>query len=941
MLFFYRNERIRALSTLRRFLGWSVVTALCLFPLIVYGALPYVLEELVKWQLTQQGFTNANIAVGYPDLHALPIDHISLAKETPIGVIELTIRKGVVTYQLSQLSLGHISHIFIPDATIRVIPSPPSSVQDKPIAVTTQSALTLKAFIQPLPPMPFDQVAIDSLLIVHHESKNPLHELVVAGTLQQHNGNVQGNFTMKGPHTPTYKMSIDGKNIGNIDMALSLSGVTPTKVWESHVQATVLDDSVQVTGRLAADIQELNTFLSLIIPVPNEARGASGHITVNWQGVGLKDSSLDSLRHDARSKVSGTFQLQGKVPHLHQSTKDLTLNLFGSFTAGSKQVAWALSPQSSVIASLDVKTIDLPAQVSSLLIGEELPLVFSVSNGLQGVLRNKDAGLYMEVHNTGCVQINPAKAPLSVQLCLADWQGFLNNPVQAEGTYALSMHVPKTRVGQGSFDRSIGEVHGKIGLHGGNVEISLDPKSTVTMMSTKMKAALIPSATLNVQEPVMIHYELKSKHLTMSPGVLKLDMPFVVWKKTKVALQGVTLAVNTFRKDTSSWAVQGTVDIRGVSTTMNTQTPPVTHWTVDIVLDPSEVFAKIFARTDENTIRAKARLTHSWKTNRGVFQAKVLPIAFSPAEFLLSQTLQPWTYPVDIVSGKLSALAHIFWKTSSDPQESSIVLEPSEVEIGAHHLSGHFKKVIFQDVSMGMNLRGTQEWVTTKPGSISIKQIHSGIDVSDILGQVHAVINPFTKAYRVEMNRFSSRLFGGTVRSPEMVFDSTRPQQKLTLHVQGVQVEELVQLEQQQGLQGTGLLDGVIPLTLGKNGIEVNQGHLEARAPGGVIRYHSAEETLGSLSHLGPQMELVIDALENFKYHVLRAGVDYQKDGTLNLRMRLEGKNPDLQHGRPIHVNFNLEENIPSLLKSLAVVRGIEKDIERMVNYPLRNTSGN
>lgn len=926
---------------LRRFIGWSILLVLIPFLLGVYGALPYVLTEFVKWKLIQQGFKKPDITVGYPSLHALTIDHISLEKETPSGVIELTIRNGVVTYQPSQLSVGHISHIYIPDATIRVIPPVTSSGQDEAMAVTTQSALTLNAFLQPVPPLPFEQFTIDSLVIVHHESKSPLHKLVVAGTLQNNNGNVHGKFSAKGPYTPEYEITVKGESLGNMDIALFVPGVTPTHVWDSHVQANIQDDTVQVAGSITTDIPELNTFLSFIMPVPNVAKGASGRFVVKWEGVGPKDASLDALHRDANTEISGTFHLKGKVPTLMQRVQDLAVDLNGTFTARSEAMMWSLSPQSSIAGLIDVKKLELPAKLQSMMQAEELPLVFSLPKGLQGVLRNKKTGLYVEVHETGCIQANPTQSAFSIQLCLTDWQGRAESPVQGEGAYALTVNVPKARIEQVSFDRSTWELHGKIGLLGPNLEVSLAPSSAIELTAPSMATVSIPSMTLNIQEEVVIHYGQQSNHLTISPGVLKLELPSVEWNGTKVALQGATLSVKNVYRDSSNWLAQGTVNIRGVSTTIGTQTPPVTHWNADVILDPSEVFANILVHTDLNTIVTKARLTHSWKTNRGVLQAKVLPISFSPTGFLLSQSLQPWTYPFDIASGKLSALAHIFWKKSSNPQDSSFILETSEVELGVRHLTGHYKKVMFQDLTTNMTMRGAQQWVTPKPMLLTLQQLHSGIDITNISGHIYAVVNPFSKAYRIQVNDLSSGLFGGMVQSQEMVFESTQAQQRLKLNVIGVQLEELLQLEQQQGLEGTGLIDGVIPLTMGKTGIEVHQGKVEARAPGGVIQYHSAEETLSSLSHLGPQMQLVVDALENFKYDVLRAGVDYAPDGTLNLRIRLEGKNPDLQLGRPIHVNFNFEENIPSLLKSLAVVRGIEKDIERMLNHPLGNSPGN
>ncbi len=74
-----------------------------------------------------------------------------------------------------------------------------------------------------------------------------------------------------------------------------------------------------------------------------------------------------------------------------------------------------------------------------------------------------------------------------------------------------------------------------------------------------------------------------------------------------------------------------------------------------------------------------------------------------------------------------------------------------------------------------------------------------------------------------------------------------------------------------------------------------------------------------------------MQALEIFHYDGLKVGVEYQTDGTLKLQTTLQENNPALQKGRPIHLNLNMQENIPALLQSLQVTHGIEEQIEKMV----------
>jgi len=95
---------------------------------------------------------------------------------------------------------------------------------------------------------------------------------------------------------------------------------------------------------------------------------------------------------------------------------------------------------------------------------------------------------------------------------------------------------------------------------------------------------------------------------------------------------------------------------------------------------------------------------------------------------------------------------------------------------------------------------------------------------------------------------------------------------------------------------------------------------LRAVEPGGILRYFpSAAAKQAAASN--PSLDLVNQALSNYHYHLLNASVDYAKNGDLELSMRMEGKNPDMNGGQEINLNLNVSESIPSLLKSLQASR--------------------
>ena len=101
-----------------------------------------------------------------------------------------------------------------------------------------------------------------------------------------------------------------------------------------------------------------------------------------------------------------------------------------------------------------------------------------------------------------------------------------------------------------------------------------------------------------------------------------------------------------------------------------------------------------------------------------------------------------------------------------------------------------------------------------------------------------------------------------------------------------------------------------------------------------MIQHLSTIESSKTLSESDPHLQLVAQALNNFHYTVLRVGVRYGETGMLDLRARLEGRNPDLAQTPPIHFNLTVQEHIPTLLKSLRLIEDIHGMVERKFRRP-------
>ena len=144
----------------------------------------------------------------------------------------------------------------------------------------------------------------------------------------------------------------------------------------------------------------------------------------------------------------------------------------------------------------------------------------------------------------------------------------------------------------------------------------------------------------------------------------------------------------------------------------------------------------------------------------------------------------------------------------------------------------------------------------------------------------------------------------------------------------------VIELQQFEGLTVTGKLDGILPVSLTRGEISIEDGRFTNQAEGGTINYDIDSSVAESISN--PLTDTVIQALKDFSYDVLTAQASYQPDGNLYVDFHIEGSSPNLENGRPVHLNINSEQNLLSLLESLEYTSNLGQELDNTIrNNPL------
>jgi hypothetical protein len=172
----------------------------------------------------------------------------------------------------------------------------------------------------------------------------------------------------------------------------------------------------------------------------------------------------------------------------------------------------------------------------------------------------------------------------------------------------------------------------------------------------------------------------------------------------------------------------------------------------------------------------------------------------------------------------------------------------------------------------------------------------------------------------------------GRIRAAPFTIGSADLRFSTTLTAERLKLSEIVALAQLDGLSGEGTMHGTLPITVAGTEAVITRGELVSDRPGWV-RYRPAQAP-AALQAGGENVNLLLQALENFRYEELRLTIDGRTDAEMDVGLHIAGANPDLYDGYPIEFNLNLEGALANVLRQgLAGYQVPERIREQMQDF--------
>jgi len=244
-------------------------------------------------------------------------------------------------------------------------------------------------------------------------------------------------------------------------------------------------------------------------------------------------------------------------------------------------------------------------------------------------------------------------------------------------------------------------------------------------------------------------------------------------------------------------------------------------------------------------------------------------------------------------------------------------------------LSGLYQETQINNMTLSGALQILPALHSKENVSTRIESLEYGVVLENISSEFLVGTSTRGELPKLTFENIQGELFNSRFVAEDFAVDLNKPDTKLDLRVQNLDIEQVVATQGIEGLEATGRLDGNLPVTISSDGISIENGIFWNHLGGGNIVYSISDEQAAALDN--PLTDVVIAALRDFRYRVLTAETNYYPNGDLHMNFHLEGISPRLDPNRPVHLNINSEQNVLSLLQSLSYSEGFNKSLDKQI----------
>ena len=307
---------------------------------------------------------------------------------------------------------------------------------------------------------------------------------------------------------------------------------------------------------------------------------------------------------------------------------------------------------------------------------------------------------------------------------------------------------------------------------------------------------------------------------------------------------------------------------------------------------------------DAERLTAQLEGTHNLSTHDGRLGFETEGIGFAPGLVQPGHLFPLLRGLTEDVDGLVAAQGEIAWTNGEIIPDVTLLIE---------NVSATIDQIRVEQVNTVIHMDGVWPPSTLAGQLVAVALLDAGLPLTD--GVVSFRLTP---EGIIDVDSAEWHWAGGTIGSGAQRIDPAVSEHDVVFDVADIDLAQVVALAEIGGIEASGLLSGRIPASFGDAGVVISGGVLEANAEGGVLRY-KPDAAPSALRDAGEGATLMLAALENFEYELLRVTLDRRADGETNVGLHLRGANPSFYDGYPVEFNLNISAELDAMLQ-----RGLE-----------------
>ena len=927
-----------------KFLGWLIL-GIFLLAGLAYGFLPTIGQALITQGLTNQGFTNVDVTIERPNTQALTIPSLAFTTPAASGATSIIIDNTKITYSLDSLIKNMVDTVSIEHITIDWNSSLLEESTDSSPSLATPSrnsrfnfnTLSSEAW---LPVLPFQHLHVHHVDIANPSAPPTLQEISLNANVDAIPEGYEGSVHLKGETLLLNLLNVSLTQDGTVSVIGTHASNPEDRLLDLETTLKPSGSSLKLHGKAKLEFHPLIHTLTALYPLPPHYQSITGTFSGNWTGA-INDESSPS--GSIIGPIQGDFRLGATIPTWPPLAQDIQIQTQGTMSFVDETVTLTVLPSSSGSVKLTMDTFIPPAIESFIRHDDRRSVSWNIRKPVHVKIPIKNVLDSAQIPSgTIHMAMNNSSEKLDMLLSSKGLLWTQTSKISGKAQVQISAQLNPGPAPTWHPEELYLEGHASIALSPNQIDVAFNPSSYFRFLKMKQEPIRVPTLTSRFPQGATATYLLDKKTLTVKTTASSLSLPSVFMQDQEWRFQKISTKDLTIHNTPQRWTIKGDSTIKKVQVPFDAINIPDSNWQARYSASPQSLKAQFIGQTREYPLQVGGQIGLNRLTGDGVGTLALQPIQLSPQTLVLSQLIQPWPNPnMDVTHGTVSASAEIAFRHSPTNLEKPLYLKHLHGILDVKEIGGFFKPTIIEGLTTRVEILGKDETLRIPLTPLHIRKIQSAVEVGGT--SLLYSTKPFTQTSlpTLSIKNMSTHLLGGIVSLENATIDPKAETHEVDLQVTGLDLNEILGLEQQESVKGTGTLNGTLPLTVSRTEsgttITVQQGTIQGQAPGGTLQFEVDKETAKSWVESQPQLDLIVKTLENYHYSKLAVGVDYQKNGILTLATKLEGKNPDFRNGVPIHFNLNIEENIPALMKSLSLVKGLEENIEKMMKE--KNTS--